>query len=143
MADTLREILNEYDNKKYATDAGSVAHKKMRFINMLDSDSEVVQQIKSRPELARFFVPNAQTEVSIAAVVHGKFVSRRIDRMVIDDENRIVHILDYKTDRDKSAFHSAYIAQVREYMTIMGKIYPKYKICGYILWLHDWSLEKL
>ena len=143
MADTLRELLTEYDNKQYATDAGVAMHRKMRFVNMLDVDNDIVKQIKSHPELEIFFGENAQTEVPVAAVINGKFISRRIDRMVVDDKNNVIHILDYKTDVDKGAFHTNYIAQVREYMTIIKQIYPKYKVCGYILWLHDWTLEKI
>ena len=127
MADTLRELLTEYDNKKYATDAGVLMHKKMRFVNMLDTESDIVKQIKTHPDLEMFFVSNALTEVPVAAVINDKFISRRIDRMIIDDKNCVIHILDYKTDVDKSAFHLSYVAQVREYMTIVGKIYPKYK----------------
>ena len=143
MADTLREMLTEYDNKKYATDAGSTMHKKMRFVNMLDNNDDIVKQIKSRPELAIFFAENAQTEVPIAATINGKFVSRRIDRMVVDNDNKTIHILDYKTDVNKDMFRSKYIIQVREYVSIISKIYPHYKVFGYILWLHDWILEKL
>lgn len=143
MADTLREMLTEYDNKKYATDAGSVMHKKMRFVNMLYGDNDIVKQIKNRPELAIFFTENAQTEVPIAATINGKFVSRRIDRMVVDNDDKMIYILDYKTDVNKDMFRSKYIIQVREYMSIISKIYPQYKVFGYILWLHDWTLEKL
>ena len=143
MADTLREMLTEYDNKKHATDVGSAMHKKMRFVNALDGDDDIVKQIKSRPELAIFFTENAQTEVPIAATINGKFVSRRIDRMVVDNDNKTIHILDYKTDVNKDMFRSKYIIQVREYVSIISKIYPHYKVFGYILWLHDWILEKL
>ena len=143
MADTLRTLLREYDNKKHATDAGVATHKKMSLVNLKDADNDIVQQINSHPELSMFFVSNAQTEVPIAANINGRFVSRRIDRMVVDDDKHVVHILDYKTDVNKSAFHDNYIAQVREYMSIISKIYPKYKVYGYILWLHDWTLEKL
>ena len=143
MADTLDDMLTEYDSKKRATDSGAAMHRKMRFVNMLDSNNSIVKQINSHPELAMFFISSAKTEVPIAANINGKFVSRRIDRMVIDDRNKTIHILDYKTDIDKDAFRSDYITQVHEYMTIMGKIYPKYQVYGYILWLHDWTLEKL
>ena len=143
MDKTIRELLKEYDTKKHATDAGNVMHKKMRLVNVLNDKDEVANYINSRPELAMFFAPNARTEVPIAAFINGKFVSRRIDRLVIDDKNMVVHIMDYKTDVNKETFRSNYIAQVREYMSIMNKIYPKYKVYGYILWLHDWTLEKL
>jgi len=142
MVDTLREMLTEYDNRKHATDAGSAMHKKMRFVNLENGD-DIAKHVKGRPELEMFFAPNAQTEVPIAATINGKFVSRRIDRMVVDDKNKTVHILDYKTDVNKDAFRSKYVAQVREYMSIIAKIYPKYKVVGYILWLQDWILEKL
>ena len=143
MADTLRNLLNEYDNQKQATKSGTVAHKKMRFVNMSKIDEEIVKNIKKHPDLERFFVPDAKTEVPIAAIINGKFVSRRIDRMVVDDKNKTIYILDYKTDVSKDAFHSNYVAQVHEYVSIVTKIYPKYKVYGYILWLHDWTLEKL
>ena len=143
MADTLRELLNEYETKKHATKNGAEMHKKMRAVNMLTGSGDLENIIKPHEELTPFFAPNAQTEVPIAAIINGKFVSRRIDRMVIDDKNKIIHILDYKTDVDKTKYRSSYIAQVREYVSIIRKIYPKYKVNGYILWLHDWTLEKL
>ena len=143
MAEKLRDILTKYDKDQYAINTGTEMHKKMRFVNMLDNEDEVVIQIKSHPELAMFFTPDAKTEVPIAAKIKDKFVSRRIDRMVIDDDNKIIHILDYKTDVDKNTFHANYVAQVKEYVDIIKKIYPKYTVCGYILWLHDWTLEKL
>ena len=143
MADTLRELLDEYDDKIYATNAGADMHKKMRFVNMLNVEDDIVKQIKSHPELEVFFAPYAKTEVPVAATIDGKFASRRIDRMVIDDGKKIIHIMDYKTDVNKAVFRPKYIAQLHEYVAIMGKIYPKHKIYAYILWLHDWTLEKL
>ncbi len=147
MADTLRGILKEYDNTKYATENGSVTHGKMRAVRMengtLVGDTDIIKNINKRPELLMFFDENARVEVPIAAVINGKFISRRIDRMVVDDKNKVVHILDYKTDIDKDAFYTNYVAQVREYVSIIKKIYPKYAVCGYILWLHDWSLESI
>lgn len=143
MADTLRGLLKEFDNKKHATDAGSIMHKKMCLVNMQDIDNDIVKQIKTHPELEMFFMNNARTEVPVAANINGNFISRRIDRMVIDDKNHVIHILDYKTDVDKDTFRAVYIAQVHEYKSIMSKIYPRYKVFGYILWLHDWTLEKL
>ena len=147
MTDTLRELLTEYDNSQYATQNGTEMHNKMRALRVVDGeligDDEIVQNIKNRPEIARFFVPNSRVEVPVAAIINGCFTSRRIDRMVVDDDNRVIHIVDYKTDVNKDVFHQKYIAQLREYITIVKKIYPKYSVVGHILWLHDWTLEKL
>ena len=147
MTDTLREFLHEYDNMQYATKKGTEMHEKMRALRIVNGeligDDEIVKNIQSRPEIAQFFTQNSRPEVPVAAMINGCFTSRRIDRMVVDDENHIVHIIDYKTDVTRDAFHQKYMAQVNEYISIIKKVYPKYRVFGYILWLHDWVLEKL
>ena len=52
-------------------------------------------------------------------------------------------IIDYKTDVNRDTFYALYVAQVREYVMLLGMIYPEYKIDAYILWIHDFSLEKI
>ena len=83
------------------------------------------------------------TEVPVAGYINGRFVSRRIDRLVINDDKKEVSILDYKTDVDKSTFHDKYVAQIKEYVTLLYGIYPEYKIHAYLLWLNDFSLEEV
>ena len=147
MQNNLKEFLDEFDAKTYATSAGKQAHEKLRLIRVLDDcvkvDCELKNQIKSVDGLASFFTENARTEVPVAGIINGYFVSRRIDRLVVDDEKKIVRILDYKTDVDKTVFRENYIAQLGEYEKLMHQIYPKYKIEKYILWLHDWVLEQV
>jgi len=147
MVDSLRKILNEYDSAKYATENGSLMHAKMRAVHVKDGalvgDTDIIKNIKNRPELEMFFASESRTEVPIAAIINGKFVSRRIDRIIVDDKNKVIHILDYKTDINKDAFRANYVAQVHEYVLIVKKIYPKYTVRGYILWLHDWVLESI
>ena len=147
MANSLTELLNEYDAKKYATEAGSVMHEKLRLIRVLSDcdkvDSELKNHIESCDGLSIFFTENIRTEVPIAGTINGIFISRRIDRLVVDDKNKVVRILDYKTDVEKESRHDKYVAQLDEYAKLMRQIYPKYKIEKYILWLHDWVLEKL
>jgi len=147
MANNLTELLKEYDAKKHATDAGNMMHEKLRVIRRLGDcvkvDPELKRRIESVDGLASFFTEDARTEVPIAGVVNGYFASRRIDRLVVDDKNNVVRILDYKTDVEKESRHDKYVAQLDEYAKLMRQIYPKYKIEKYILWLHDWVLEKL
>ena len=102
--------------------------------------SEAVQK---HPELVKFFGKNSETEIPVAGYINGRFVSRRIDRLVIDHENKLVYILDYKTDIDKSTYHEDYIQQINEYVELLRGIYPQYDIQAFILWLNDFSLEKV
>lgn len=147
MVNSLKELMNEYNATKYAENAGIQMHKKLRLVRVLSDCGDVDCELKKRIEmcdgLSAFFTENAQTEVPVAGIINGGFISRRIDRLVVDDKNKIVRILDYKTDVEKETRHEKYIAQLSEYEKLMCQIYPKYKIETYILWLHDWTLEKL
>lgn len=147
MASNLTELLNEYDAKKYAVDAGNIMHEKFRSVRVLSDfdkvDSELRKCVESCAGLSSFFTEKARTEVPVAGIINGNFISRRIDRLSVDDENKIVRILDYKTDIEKDLRREKYIAQLNEYEKLMRQIYPEYRIEKYILWLHDWTLEKL
>ena len=104
---------------------------------------DIITTIKNRPDLLLFFVKSAQTEVPIAGIVHGHFVSRRIDRLLINHNTKTIDFIDYKTDTDKNAFIEQYKYQLKEYTELLRSAYPNYKINGYILWLHDWTLDKI
>jgi ATP-dependent exoDNAse (exonuclease V) beta subunit len=123
-------------------------HAKMQRI-VIDSeqgdfgDEHIINTIKSKPKLARFFVPSAKTEVPIAGTIHGCFVSRRIDRLLINNDTKTIDFIDYKTDTDKNIFIDQYKSQLKEYAELLHSVYSDYKINGYILWLHDWELDKI
>lgn len=142
---TLRDLLNQQDATKFATDAGTRAHRRMQQITIdgvtVHGDADTVARIKSFPELLPFFVANAQTEVPVAGIIRGKFVSRRIDRIVTNHDKRQILVMDYKTDVSPDKFHNKYYAQVCEYLELLRAIYPGYTVLGYILWLHDFRLE--
>ncbi len=145
MANNVRELLQEYDDMKYATENGLMRHAQMQSVRMGDSglcgDDEIIAIIKSHPELAKFFVKNSRAEVPVAGIVRGKFISRRIDRLVVETDTKQVLILDYKTDVDKKSLRDKYLYQLSEYKELLKQVYPDYTIKAYILWLHDWELE--
>ena len=144
---TLNNILNAHNQTKYATDTGRKNHTKLRHIHFdgtnWHGDETTINKIKKQPELLRFFTQNSRSEVPIAGHINGRFISRRIDRLVINDENKNILILDYKSDIDKDINREQYFHQINEYRQLLHQIYPKYKISGYILWLHDFVLEKI
>lgn len=147
MTDTLRELLKQHDAASHAIDVGTHMHEKMRhvFIRGDDSrgDADIIQKITAHKELLQFFDTNSQTEVPVAGFVRGKFISRRIDRMVINHDAKTILILDYKTDTSPDEHRDAYHAQVAEYVDLLRMIYPKYTVHGFILWLHNFELESV
>lgn len=147
MTTCLHDIINQANNTKYATQIGTKMHNRLAQIQITPAqetgDSAIIAHIKACPGAKDYFTPAAQTEVPVAGIINGRFISRRIDRMYIDPETHTVHILDYKTDIDKTTLRTKYITQLKEYVALMRAIYPDYKITAAILWTHDWSLENI
>jgi len=147
MSNSLYDLLTKCHATEYATAAGTQMHERLRGV-VIDGaksrgDTAIIKLITAHPDLQEYFSPQSRTEVPIAGTIHGKFISRRIDRMLRNDATKTIKILDYKTDIDHLARHAKYIAQLREYCDLLHKIYPDYKVSAAILWTHDWTLESL
>ncbi len=144
---TLHNVLSAYDGTQHATARGAQMHARLQRV-VIDGtnhtgDAELVQMIQSKPELLPFFGTNSRPEVPIAGTINNRFVSRRIDRLVVDDACKTIKVLDYKTDIDRDVFRDKYVIQLREYALLLHALYPDYKIGAYILWTHDFSLENV
>lgn len=144
---TLHKILSDANHIRHATDAGTHMHVKLKRVcvapNNTTGDTDVVKKICANPTLAQLFGPESRTEVPIAGTLNGRFISRRIDRLLINHADKCICILDYKTDIDKAERHAQYVSQIREYAALLRGIHPDYHMVGYILWTHDFSLEKI
>lgn len=147
MSNKLKDILFQIDQREFATKTGYERHLKMQKIvienDVLQGDTSICAEIASRPELLKFFGSNSKTEVPIAGYINDRFISRRIDRLVIDDKEHNVYVMDYKTDTDKAVFREKYNKQLNEYAALLKSIYPECKVFCYILWLNDFTLEKI
>ncbi len=148
MTQKLKNFLNQKFNEQLATSKGTVAHLKMENIVIDDvvgesGDKDIIKKIKTKPELLPYFVASAQREVPIAGFIDGEFVSKRIDRLLINHETKNIVFIDYKTDTDKTQFIDEYKKQLKGYEILLRSAYPEYAISGYILWLQDWTLDKI
>ena len=143
---TLNNIITAATQSEYATRHGTQMHVRLQKITQSDIISptdDIAKFISANSELRKIFLDTSLTEVPVAGTINGRFISRRIDRMHIDHQNKTIKILDYKTDTDPNIRRSAYIYQIREYIDLVRAIYPDYNIYGYILWTHDFSLERI
>jgi len=64
----------------------------------------------------------------------------RMDRVVIDSES--VTVIDYKTGSDKSA-EAKYEVQMKNYMKILGEVYPKTTIRGIIAYIDRREVKRI
>ncbi len=147
MTQTLHDLINAENHIAYATDAGRKMHAKLQAVvingDNCHGDLELIRRIKSCGAAADFFGPNSRTEAPVAGYINNKFISRRIDRICINNKAKIIDILDYKTDVSRDAMRTKYIQQLWEYRALISKIYPGYTIRTYILWTHYWELEQV
>lgn len=147
MTQKLTDFLTTQSNKQYATQSGTNMHQLLRSIvfdkDAFQGDKNIIEQIQNHPELQKFFVASARTEVPIAGYLNGIFISRRIDRLLINNETKTIDFIDYKTDLDLQPFFDKYRKQLSEYAQLLHSAYPDYKTTGYILWTHDWTLHQI
>ena len=147
MTQKLTDFLTGAKNKEFATNTGTQMHALLQHVvidnNIESGDADIINTIKNRSDLLPFFAKTAQTEVPIAGNIRGHFASRRIDRLLINRDTKTIDFIDYKTDTDKNTFVEQYKYQLKEYAELLHSAYPDYKINGYILWLHDWMLDKI
>jgi len=148
MTQTLESFLTGAKNKEFAIQTGTQIHAVLQHVIVDDAAGnsgalELIEIIDRHKNLKRFFAANAQTEVPIAGYINGRLISRRIDRIIINHNAKTIDFIDYKTDIDKKAHIDQYKHQLNEYQKLLQSAYPEYKINGYILWIHDWSLEQI
>lgn len=145
---TLNNILNNITQQQISTDTGTKIHTVLQQITIDDNgiksgNIEYIKKIEQTPNLKKFFSSDSKTELPIAGTINGKFISRRIDRIVINHDTKTIDILDYKTDITHDKYYNKYKIQINEYILLLQQIFPNYMINGYILWTHDFLLEKL
>ena len=148
MTQKLSDFLAQQESKKYSTQTGTSMHAIMQNVVVDDvvgdrGDAEIIKKIRSLPEIKKYFCVAAQTEVPIAGILKGYFASRRIDRLLLNHDTKTIDFIDYKTDINKDVFIDKYKLQLKEYRELLHSAYPDYKINGYILWLHDWTLDRV
>lgn len=147
MTNKLKDLIEKYEKQEYATGAGRAMHAQMQHVfYTVDGwvgNPDIINRISSVPELMEFMGEFSKTEVPIAGTVNGKFISRRIDRLYVNNNTKKVVILDYKTDTDKKLFYKKYYEQLKEYYQLLKQIYNGFDIQCKILWLSDFTLENI
>lgn len=147
MTCNLHDLINEQAHSNCATNAGRDAHAKLRHVFFTPAgwvgDKTIVSQIQNISELCELFGPLSKTEVPIAGTINGKFISRRIDRLYVNNDTKTVVVLDYKTDINKKLYYEKYVEQLNEYRALLKYIYQHFDIQCKILWLNDFALENI
>lgn len=147
MTNKITDLINKNLQIEYATTTGRKTHMQMQKVfytsNGWVGDENIINRLLNVPELKEFMGPLSRTEVPIAGTVDGRFISRRIDRLYVNNDTRKVVILDYKTDIDKKIFFEKYRVQLKEYYELLKQVYNGFNVECKILWLNDFTLENV
>lgn len=147
MTNKISDLINKISRSEYATATGRSMHAQMQSVFYVGDgwvgDKNIINSISQIPELKEIMGPLSRTEVPLAGIVNGKFISRRIDRLYVNNDTKKVVVLDYKTDVDKNLFSEKYREQLTEYYELLKQIYNGFDIQCKILWLNDFTLENV
>ncbi|MBO4582607.1 MAG: hypothetical protein J5714_00925 [Alphaproteobacteria bacterium] len=143
----LNTIIRDIESKEFATKHGKDVHARISKICFCNGDfagdENIVFKIKDNPDLCEFMGPLSCAEVPLAGYINGVFLSRRIDRLYVNEKTKTVIVLDYKTDIDKKVYYEKYCVQLIEYYKLLKEFYPGFNISCKILWLNDFTLENV
>ena len=88
------------------------------------------------PEFAGLFGPGSRAEVPLVALVGGRPMTARIDRLLVAPD-RVV-IADFKTNRpppaDVSGIAPAYLRQMAAYRAALAPLYPDRPVSAVLVW---------
>ncbi len=117
---------------------------------------DIVQQayaLMAHEELA-FCFEQGIAEVPVSALFDEQspplVISGRIDRLILDEKNRVAQIIDYKTDKNppekNTGLPAHYIRQLAAYRAVIKKTRPDWDIQAALLWTRiprlDWLAQK-
>jgi ATP-dependent exoDNAse (exonuclease V) beta subunit len=101
----------------------------------------LVKAVTGNPEMAGYFRDAAGREIrKEQEYADGSGRLFRMDRVIIDPGG--ITVIDYKTGKDKEALEK-YRSQMRNYMRILGEVYPGKAISGIIAFVDLGEVEKL
>ena len=101
--------------------------------------------VLEHPDFATLFAPDALSEVPVTALVGGRVVAGRIDRLVVRDDE--VLIVDYKTLRpvppSEAEIPPLYVEQLKAYRAAVAEVYPGRAIRCALLWTDGPTLTEV
>ena len=103
-------------------------------LTLCEKACEEAQAVLVNPELSHLFTQNSLCEVDISGHIDGVSYLGRIDRLVIDDQNKKVWLVDYKTGQKKSNAVESYAQQLSLYKSLAEPLYPSHTIVAGIIW---------
>jgi ATP-dependent exoDNAse (exonuclease V) beta subunit len=114
------------------------ARVKFPFINDFSEYKAVMDKLLADKILGGYFRFEHGQIYREKEIIDHLGLTKRIDRLLVNSREAVV--IDYKSSRDLSGRYSA---QVKEYMSIIGQIYPEKNVRGVLVYLDDLSVEEV
>ena len=105
------------------------------------SDADFIKnnilELYNNPKYNFIFSNNSLSETEIIVKEGNNSKILRVDKVVFDNDENKIWIIDYKTDKLTDIVPDTYKKQLFEYKKALTKIYPDKKIHTAILWIND------
>jgi ATP-dependent exoDNAse (exonuclease V) beta subunit len=108
------------------------------FVKDFTTVKEKVAQLIEKEKISPFFYISEGTVYIEKEVVSSSGSTKRIDRLIVKEKE--VWIVDYKSSKEAREEH---LQQLADYIGIIQEIYPKRVVDGFIVYLDDFSVEKV
>jgi ATP-dependent exoDNAse (exonuclease V) beta subunit len=112
----------------------------MKFVSFgdLKQYETVLDDVLNDKTFKPFFFVKGSKVFTEQEIVDKQGNTRRIDRLIVSDDE--VQVIDYKTSVEKSLVNQD---QVKEYMELVGALYPDKKVTGVLLYLDSLEFERV
>jgi ATP-dependent helicase/nuclease subunit A len=133
----LLEILPSLDEENRAKIANDIL--RIEFPSLASPQELINKAIKviNHDEFKHIFADNSFCERDIAGILNGIAVTKRIDKMVINEDEII--IIDYKSGAETDKYRE----QMLEYKLLIEQIYPDKKVSCFLLWIDSLKLTEV
>jgi ATP-dependent exoDNAse (exonuclease V) beta subunit len=126
------------DKRNILDKAISCAKIKYPFFDDFTATEEIIIRLIEDKEMQPFFSVGTDKLYLEKEIVDVRGDTKRVDRLIVKEKE--VWVVDYKSSREAS---EKYIAQIREYIDIVKKLYPRKKVKGFLLYLNETKFEEV
>jgi len=129
--------LSVQDKSQVLEDACAQIKFRYRHVLRLDEYRQLIDRIVDDNAFRKFFYLDGGRVYQEKEIVDSQGLTKRVDRLIIKDNE--VWVVEYKTGIPVPEYRE----QVKGYIDIIRRIYPGYKVRGYILYLDTKIVEEI
>jgi ATP-dependent exoDNAse (exonuclease V) beta subunit len=138
--EAIHRVLSNIELIKDPAEIGDMVKPLAEMENLSENDTGLLVEFLKKDSVLPFFQGDIEihNEIEVAGTINGQIEYRRIDRLIVKDDE--VFVVDYKTGHQ---IRDEYFNQVKEYKQILKPLFPDKRLCGYLLFVDSGRVEEI